>query len=371
MDEQNKKTAAKENVAYPPFLYLTASVAVGIILAGILQRSAADILIPFGAAYVAARILRPAGLFVSRACHVNRKVGCTAFSLILCFGAVYAAGTFSGKLISELSGLLRSLPDIAADVSDMIKRLGELLPLKLDGKIAEYLSAALNEAASYAASFAASFLGGMIGALPGGVFSTFAGVTAFIYLMADMEGASESMKSLIPKRISKKTVDIFAEVSGAVFSYLRAYLIIMTVTFFELTVGFILIGAKNPLALAFIIAVIDILPVLGCGTVIIPWAIWELIYGEISFAVGLLVILAVLGIVRRFIEPKLIGKASGVHSFVALLCIYAGWQIGGVPGMLIAPIVLMALQSIRKSKLFSRKESYERELAGQKAESGQ
>ena len=93
----------------------------------------------------------------------------------------------------------------------------------------------------------------------------------------------------------------------------------------------------------------DFLPVFGCGTVLAPWAIVSIIGGHAGRGIALLVLLAVLWLVRQFLEPRVIGRAAGVHPFLALAGAYLGFRLAGPAGMLLAPIVLGAMGG-RKTK---------------------
>ena len=119
---------------------------------------------------------------------------------------------------------------------------------------------------------------------------------------------------------------------------------IMSVNFIILSVGLTIIGAGNPLASGVIIALVDALPLLGCGTVLIPWAVWCFLSGEAVRGVGLLILLGVIYVVRQFLEPRVIGRMTGVHPFVALAAVYIGLKLGGVGGMILAPIILMCVK---------------------------
>ena len=303
------------------------------------------IILPFVIAYIAARILRPAGVFLSRACRVNEKVGCTVYACLICIGVIYAVIGLSSRLISELWALTEKLPSFAADVSEMFSDLYELLPLPGEGETEKIISHAFSEAASYIGGEIGGFLTSFVGNVPGGVWAVFMTIAAFVYLMADMEGAGKSLCAVLPKKYSERASRMFRDASGAVFSYIRAYFIIMTVTFFELLVGLSAVGVSGTLTAALVITIIDVLPVLGCGTVLVPWALRNFVKGEIRAGVGLLVVFGVIYVVRQFLEPRLIGRMTGVHPFVVLLGMYVGLKTCGIGGMIGVPIALMCVMA--------------------------
>ncbi|MBP3293967.1 MAG: AI-2E family transporter [Clostridia bacterium] len=329
-----------------PQVLLTAVLA--LIFAEFFMKYIGSSLLPFVLAYVASRLVRPLGVFLSRQCRVPEKAGCAVFAVLVCIGTVTGAALLSGVLASQLWDMIGHLPDYAEKAAELFGTLLDMLPFSVDSesRLRPMLSGALTDAAASLASSAAAFLGGIVGAVPGSVFSAVVTFFAFIYLTADPAGIADSIRELLPSGMIRKTERIFGEVSGAVFLYLRTYLTIMTVTFFELTVGLSVIGVNYALAAALIIAVIDVLPVLGCGCVLVPWAVWEFLYGEARRGLALLVLLGVIYLIRQFLDSRLIGRMTGVHPFVALACLYLGWRIGGIGGMIAAPIVLCAVRSL-------------------------
>ena len=106
-----------------------------------------------------------------------------------------------------------------------------------------------------------------------------------------------------------------------------------------------------PFIFAILIALLDILPVLGVGTVLNPWAIWLLITGNYGFAAAVFITYIVIFIVRQFIEPKLVSKQFGIHPLITLFAMYAGFRAVGVFGLLLGPIFLMILRCIYAKRL--------------------
>lgn len=344
MTEPNKKQRG-----FPQHL-LTAVLA--LILTAFFAKYIGGALLPFAAAYVASRLIRPAGIFFSRKCRVSEKRGCAVFAVLVCVGTGYGLALLSGILAAQLWEMIGYLPEYAEKAAELLRGLLDLLPFAVDAESRIYgmVSEALTDAAASLGTSAAAFLGSVVGAVPGSVFSTVVGIFSFVYLTADPDGIAESILGLLPDAAAKKTERIFAEVSGAVFLYLRTYLTIMTVTFFELSVGLTVIGVKYALAAALIIAVIDVFPVLGCGCVLVPWAVWEFLYGERRRGIALLVLLGVIYLIRQVLDSRLIGKMTGVHPFVALACLYFGWHLGGVGGMIAAPVILCAVRSLERAE---------------------
>lgn len=108
---------------------------------------------------------------------------------------------------------------------------------------------------------------------------------------------------------------------------------------FGLNVGY-------PLLIALGIAFSDALPILGSGTVMIPWAIISSIQGDLSLAIALIVLYIIISIVRQILEPKMVSKHIGIHPIFTLIAMYTGYKAIGIFGMLLGPIVLIIIKPI-------------------------
>ena len=328
------------------WLKLTLCVAAGIIVAFTVRGRIGEILLPLILAYVGATAVRPVAKGISKLGHMNEKIAGAVLSVLICGGGIYGASFVSVRLGEELWRLADDIPQLVERVIELVRRLSEALPLgKTDnGRMMEIFEGILREAAEYMGSSVAKLLGSVVSSFPRLLMGTLVSSVGFIYLASDMDGAAKSIMTLVPERYRERVRSVFLDVSGAVFSYLRAYATIMSVNFIILSVGLTIIGADNPLASGVIIALVDALPLLGCGTVLIPWAVWCFLSGEAVRGVGLLILLGVIYVVRQFLEPRVIGRMTGVHPFVALAAVYIGLKLGGVGGMILAPIILMCVK---------------------------
>ncbi len=149
----------------------------------------------------------------------------------------------------------------------------------------------------------------------------------------------------------KKASMVKKEVFTTLGSYLKVYGKILFITTIELFISFSvlrLIGFNigNILWLSIIIGIIDILPILGVGTVLIPWAIWNFIVGATGFGVALLIVYFIILIIRQFLEPKLVSNQLGVQPIITLLAMYAGFKLIGFTGLILGPFALMILRCI-------------------------
>lgn len=128
--------------------------------------------------------------------------------------------------------------------------------------------------------------------------------------------------------------------------YVISMVIMLLITFIQLVVGFYILNIPYALSLALLISLIDMLPVLGVGTVLIPWSAVSLVTGNIKKAAGLIVIYLIITLVRQIAEPKIYGESMGMSPFMTLIAMYMGYVFIGIAGLIIAPLLLSVIMSI-------------------------
>ncbi len=136
---------------------------------------------------------------------------------------------------------------------------------------------------------------------------------------------------------------------------LRAYVIILFITFVELAFGLWLLRVDYFITIAAITALLDILPVLGTGAVLGTWSVLELIGGNIPLALGLLILWSFITVVRNIIEPRIVGDQIGLHPLATIASMYCGLKIGGLAGLMAGPLTMLLLVHLNRNghiKLF-------------------
>lgn len=188
----------------------------------------------------------------------------------------------------------------------------------------------------------------LVGSLP----SIFLFFTVFLlscyYFTADPGVLSRLLLSRLPPTLRERIRHWQTGAGQSFRRYLRACLLMALLTFGEMFIGFSLLRQPYPLLLALFTAAVDFLPVLGTGTVLIPWGILQLLLGHTGTGLGLLILYAVSAILREILEPHIVGRSLGVHPLLSLLAVYAGSRLFGVAGMICAPIVLAILLNVER-----------------------
>lgn len=169
---------------------------------------------------------------------------------------------------------------------------------------------------------------------------------ATLFIVTDRRTIARYLTDIFPNEIVKKVTSVIVKSFKSLGQYLRAQCIIICVTFIELLITFIVLKQEYPLTLAVVVAIVDALPILGTGTVLIPWAIYSAITGNIYLGVGLLVAYLIITVVRQLIEPKIVSQNIGIHPFITLLAMYIGFKIFGLFGLIVGPVVMVIFKNV-------------------------
>ena len=181
-------------------------------------------------------------------------------------------------------------------------------------------------------------------------------ILSLYFICTDRIYILDFMEHHMPKRWVKKIGVHIREITKSLGGYLKAEIILILVSFIISVIGlyifkFIGMNVKYPLLIALAIGFVDALPILGSGSVMVPWSIILAINGDIQLGIAVLILWIVMSLVRQFLEPKIVSGKIGIHPIFTLIAMYTGFKVIGVMGMLVGPIVLIILKSIFASRL--------------------
>ena len=326
-------------------------------IVGILLTAAAilllRILFPFALAWLLALLLQPAIAKVSTLTGLSVKA---AGILLLTLTLLAGGGLLTflcTRLVTELPELADSLSQAAESLSaragEITSGLHEKIPLLgalPEEERSEFFGKLLQEGLGTLSSKITAWAGAVLMSLPGGLFVTVIFLMAAYYLITDFERVSRYLSSLLPRRAVQKLGGLRHRLFSTTVSYLRAYLILFAITFGELLIAFLFLRVRYAITLAFLIALLDALPAIGGGTVLIPWGAVELISGVPGRGIALIVIWLVVTLLRQFLEPRIVGAKLGLHPLAALAAVWAGFRLLGVWGLFVAPVVALLLRGV-------------------------
>jgi sporulation integral membrane protein YtvI len=326
------------------------------------------IAIPFILAALIAVTISPVAAWVSKKTCASQKF-VSAFLVIFFFGIIATLVSLAiSRLVSEVGNLIDRLSAEPELVSNFIERLGEKLSpvgeklgfikrffeseqirqlgIDLDGLMLESLGKLMSSLTSALPSAAV----GIVSKVPEAILSVAVLLISAFYFCTDKERIGKGVSSLLPDAMRSKLPETKRKITRTLTSYLKAYLLIMLLTFCAIFVGLSLLGVSYALLLSVIIAIVDVLPILGTGTVLIPWAIFSFASSNAKLGIGLLILYAAISLIRQLVEPKIVGDSLGIHPLATLASIYVGIKLIGLGGIFVGPIIALSLKSFMKSE---------------------
>lgn len=321
-----------------------------------------SLLAPFVAALVTAAILNPLVRRLQRRLCWSRRA-LTMVLLVVLFGLLgaglgflgYIAGQEIVALAQNRDGLLESLQRMMDQLQALSDRLWTLVPEQLSDPMQGAMTGLLNWAepdhprpgpAAGRLYHEQGHGGALLLRGPGGICDgrlfPHGGLS-----LSPGQGRRGMDQGLLAFLGEVRTVAL-----GAFGGYLKAELLLSVGVFFILLGGFVLTRQPYGLLLALGLAVLDFIPIVGAGTVMVPWAVVELVTRNFSSAISLMVIWGVIALFRRAMEPKFVGDQTGLSPVLSLLSVYVGMKLGGVLGMILGPVLTLVLLNLAGMGLF-------------------
>ncbi len=273
--------------------------------------------------------------------------------LVLLAGAISLAGALVVKEASRLTAVLPKLADTAQQgvllLEDWLVGTVQRAPDKLRVPLTNTVLNLFDDG-SVLMQQAAQKLPGAVSKLlswvPDGVLGLGTGLLAGFMISYRLPGLKKLFLQRLPKSWKEKYLPALQRIRGALGGWLKAQLKLSAVTFLVVSAGFLLLRISYAPVWAALVALVDAVPLLGTGTVLVPWALVCFLQGETARAVGLLALFAVALILRTVLEPKLVGRQLGLDPLLTLAALYFGYRFWGILGMLITPVLAAAAKSV-------------------------
>lgn len=327
----------------------------------LLLKYAIGALLPFAFAYIISLIISPVSEAISKKMKLPIKL-CAAVCVILSVALLsYIVYIGASRLAREIELLLERMKSGEGELLTVIDRASstargffskfELLSRiegdtfgRFSGTIAKLFASFRDGITSFIGSKLPSALAEIISKAPQLFIGFFVTLMASYYFVSDREKIKNALKMLIPASMRSSVQYYISKVFYALRRYARGYLLLMLMTFVFSLVGLSILRVKYAFIIALAIAVIDILPVFGSGTVLVPWAIVEFLLKEGRLGTGLLMLYGVMTIIRQISEPKIIGESIGLHPMASLFSMYVGLRLFGIWGMILSPAVALIIK---------------------------
>ena len=319
-------------------------------------------LFPFTLALFFSIMTQPFSRFLEKKLKFSQKIA-TIVSIVL-FLVIFlgfislSALRLSGeiyKLSINLNKYSKEAQNLWNTAIDKIYSLLGYFPEGFDEQVKNSINGFIRMGTSKLGSFINSLIN-FITSIPTIILYICITILSTFFISLDKNKIMAFLEQQFPKSWIKKVYNIKREMFNVLGSYIRAQIILMTICFFELLISFNILSflkfnLQYPLIFSIVICIIDALPILGAGAVLLPWSLISFVTGDINLGLALLVIYFLVLSVRQMLEPKLISQNLGVHPLVTLISMYSGFKFFGVIGFLIGPVVMIILKNVFSREL--------------------
>lgn len=313
--------------------------------------------IPFLIAYIISLLMEPLVKWVQKKTNLTRKVSSILVLITIFFISVGLIIWGLVSLISEATNLLGGLNFylekailLVQDIFDNIKLDGLKFPEEIR-RIGEGTATdLLNTFATYIKDFLTKFLN-YVTSIPKLFIYIVITILATYFITSDKFYILDRMEHHLSRKMVGKISKHVKEITDSLGKYLKAEITMIGISFILVLIGlnlFKLFGMNiaYPVLIAVLIGFVDALPILGTGTIMIPWFLIEILNKNYSLAICLLGLYIFIIVVKQILEPKIVSNNIGIHPIFTLIAMYTGFKIIGIIGMLVGPIILIILKNI-------------------------
>lgn len=320
---------------------------------------------PFVAGWIISMMAHPVIEYLEKKVKLPKKFGSAILIAAVITGIIVVLYFAVRGIALLVIGFIQDAPDIRHEImrqgmifQKKIEQFLSILPPSF-GKQFDQWSGSIGDLFKKAASSAGDYGGAHAGGVAKGVTSGLLGLVVMLFAAYMFSLEREKLIAWYEKCIPgfvKHKINVFMKNSvGVLVSYCLAQLKIMIVIIAILWIGFFIAGIGHSFIYSVLVGIVDIFPILGTGTVIIPWAIFKLITGDIKTAVILLIIYAICLVLKQVLQPKMMGDSMGISALTTIFLIYVGLKFGGLGGMLLALILGMFVINLYRLGVFDRK----------------
>lgn len=339
-----KKKAFVLNVVYIVFILGLGYIVIKHIL---------PLFMPFIIGLVIAVLFRRPIDYIKKKTHLNRSL-ISIVILIIFYGVlVLVISLIGAKVFTFLKDLFGQLPDLFTDsiepaLEKATDNIMEQFP-DIRSYIEDFIlniSDTLFSFVKNASTSVISTITGLAGKVPSILIKLIFTIVSSFFFTIDYYKISDFVIRQFNGDRRKMFLQLKDNGIGTIAKFIKAYSAIISITFLELSIGFWILRIPNPFLLGLLVAFVDVLPILGTGAILLPWAIIVLILGNTKMGIGIFILYIVVTAVRQTVEPKIVGKQIGLHPIITLLLMYVGAQLMGVLGLLLLPVIATIIKTL-------------------------
>ncbi|MGE5397876.1 MAG: sporulation integral membrane protein YtvI [Chitinophagales bacterium] len=317
-------------------------------------------IMPFLIAILFAILLEPIIRFFQKKLKLGRGLS-TLLSMVLGLSIIaFLATAVISRLITELVNLYKLVSirstDLANIVTEGMNRVHLFyirlnLPQNVEDSLQSNLYNVLGGLEQYIGG-AVNSLSKFIAGIPGLFILLVITTVATYFIAKERQVIYKAFMDFLPDSWQGKTRDIISDLINAFTGFIKAETILVSITGIQTIIGLKILGVEYALTIGILTGLLDIMPVVGPGAIMVPWIIWEFFIGRTGFAIGLLILYIIVTVVRQILEPRILGDNLGLHPLATLFSLYVGMKAAGAIGVVLGPIALILFLACRRAGVF-------------------
>lgn len=262
--------------------------------------------------------------------------------LVLIIGLCSFVYNSKKDIIDSLSDLSEKTVLIISNIAKASKKFGiskENIYKSIQKIATDIISKISNSVADFAVSISEILI------------DMFVVIVSSIYIAKDYNKLKKILTYLLGKKRYNKITEMTCVAYTTLKKMVSGYVVLFIITFIELSVAFFVLKIQIPVFIAFLVSFVDILPILGVGTVLIPWSIIEFLNQNIFLGVAFLITYLIITIIRSFLEPHILGKRIDINPLFTLVLIFVGLKLEGLIGVIIVPLAVFVILGYYKKEM--------------------
>lgn len=320
--------------------------------------------LPFILGFIISRLAGPIVTWLNKKIKVKRKA-LSATVMVLVVGLVIlACYGISIILYRQITGFVGQLPQMWDDTRQDMSGIGVWfqgiagkLPKDMQSsieKLGDSVTATIGDWITKISSPTISAVGNFAMTIPSAIINLIMTIMSAYFFLGEKDYVTNIAHKVVPRSLQEKWEILRNTFIRAVGGYFKAQVRIEVWMYLILVIGLTILGNRYALLVALGIAFLDLLPVFGTGTVLVPWAIVKIVAGDYKRAVILLIIWLGGQLLRQLIQPKIVSNSIGLHPIPTLFLLFVGWKVKGVLGMILAVPVGLIVYNLHEAGAFDR-----------------
>ncbi|MCL7746335.1 sporulation integral membrane protein YtvI [Halalkalibacter alkaliphilus] len=313
--------------------------------------------IPLIAAFVTALILTPAVTALHKRAKIKRNIAVMIVFTLFVFFIGLAGYYITTQAVTQGTQIVENLPQYVNDINRAwlnfqrsLEEEYQNLPPDLVQEINEQVTNTLNSIrTTIAERNLINDVASVITSIPGYLVTFIVYLIALFLFMLELPSLKDKAFTYLSDRTKDKVNFMTSRLTYVIWGFFKAQFLVSIIIFIVSLIGLLLIVPEYALLMAFIIWLIDFIPLIGSIAILAPWAIFQLIAGNTTIGTQLLILAAVLLIIRRTVEPKVMGQQIGLSPLATLIAMYLGLMLFGVMGFVIGPLLVIAFTSAKEA----------------------